>query len=178
MHRIAIGQTDLSGDDFGSIFAHAVEGTHRASPLGIADVIWGECAWSVKTVKTRKPLKATKVRLISGRNAPDYSIGISDPRSNVEKTGKAVLSIWNARVDEALAEYRDLRVVVLIRNVETREFLIFEEEGRRFPPNDFNWEINVRGNFEAKDRTSGTHRFTWQPHGGQFTIIQQVTGSA
>ena len=38
------------------------------------------------------------------------------------------MSIWNARVDEAMREFDDLRIAVLVRNMVTREFLVFEEE--------------------------------------------------
>lgn len=36
VHRIAVGHSDITGNDFGTIFADAIEGTHRESPLGIA----------------------------------------------------------------------------------------------------------------------------------------------
>jgi hypothetical protein len=57
VHRIAVGNTDITGDDFGTIFARAIEGEHRSSPLGIADVVLDNSAWSVKTVKSPTPLK-------------------------------------------------------------------------------------------------------------------------
>ncbi|MCH8309133.1 MAG: hypothetical protein IIB17_01390, partial [Chloroflexi bacterium] len=165
VHRIAVGQSDISGDDFGTIFANAVGGIHRNRPLGIADVILNKGAWSVKTIKSqRDPFTQKTVRLISGRNSPDYSLGISDPHENPERTGRAVLEVWNARVDEALSEHNELRIVVLVRNVETRRFLVFEEEAARYTPTDFSWEYNPRGNLEGRNRVDGTHHFTWQPH--------------
>jgi hypothetical protein len=178
VHRIAIGQTDITGDDFGNIYAEAINGTHRGSPLGIADVLKGRCAWSIKTVKDRKPHEKQKIRLISGRNSPDYSMGISDPRENPTETARAVLHIWNARVNEALEEYNDLRVLVCIRNFESKEFLIFEEEAGRFSPADFRWQFNDRGNLEGFDIAHDEHTFTWQPHGSQFTIIRKVPAHA
>ena len=129
VHRLAIGLGDITGDDFGTIFAKAIGGVHRTRPVGIADVQWDGCAWSVKTVKSSKPFEVRRaIRLISGRNSPDYSLGITDPHVDPMATGRAVLSIWNARVEEAMDEHDDLRVVVLVRNIETREFVLFEEE--------------------------------------------------
>ena len=177
VHRLAIGRDDIL-TDVEMIFAEAVGGEHRSSPLGVADVVVGRCAWSVKTIKQPRPFNCQHVRLISGRNSPDYSVGISDPREDIQKTGDAVISIWNARVDEAMDEYGDLRVVVLVRNVATKEFVIFEEEATRFSPGDFLWTVNKRNNFEGRNISDGTHRFTWQPHGGQFTILRRVPGSA
>ena len=31
-------------------------------------------------------------------------------------------------------------------------------------------------NLVAHEKTSGEHRFTWQPHGSQFTIVETVPG--
>ncbi|MDO8751921.1 MAG: hypothetical protein Q7K03_12390 [Dehalococcoidia bacterium] len=178
VHRLAIGHGDLTGDDFGTIFAQAIKGEHRGKPLGIADVVLNGCAWSIKTVKSSRPFEQKTARLISGRNSPDYSLNIPDPHVNPENTGRAVLSIWNARVNEALGEHDDLRIVVMVRNLETKEFLIFEEEAQRFTPTDFTWVFNKRGNLEGFNRTDGSHHFTWQPHGAQFTVLRPVPGSA
>ena len=177
IHRIAVGNADISGDDFGMIFASAVGGEDRSSPLGIADVVANECAWSVKTVKSEKPFNQARVRLISGRNSPNYSLDISDPLADISKTGGAVLSIWNARVNESLSEFKELRVVVFIRNLASRQFAIFEQEAVRFTPTDYRWETNKRGNLEGFSIEDDTHRFTWQPHGSQFTIVRQVPPS-
>lgn len=179
VHRLAIGHADITGDDFGTIFANSIEGTHLSSPLGVADVVKDNAAWSVKTVKVKNnPHETAKVRLISGRNSPDYSMGISDPRKDPAATGRAVLSIWNARVNEALDNYDDLRVLVLVRNFPVRQFMVFEEEAARFTHSDYMWDFNKQGNLEAHDVATGLHRFTWQPHGSQFTIIRHVPAHA
>jgi len=178
VHRLAVGHADISGDDFGGIFAEAVGGEHRSSTLGVADVVWNGCAWSVKTIKHDKPFKAKALRVISGRNSPDYSLGISDPRANIQDTGRAVLSIWNSRVNEALGEHEDLRVVVMVRNIAAREFVLFEDEAKRFTPGNYRWQVNERGNFEGYDIAANERCFTWQPHGAQFTIHRTVPASA
>jgi len=178
VHRIAIGHADITGDDFGTIFGNSIDGIHRQSPLGVADVCKENCAWSVKTVKAQHPHRQTRVRLISGRNSPDYSMGISDPRKDPTDTGRAVLSIWNARVNEALDEFDDLRVFVCVRNFAERKFLLFEEEAGRFSHADYTWGFNGRGNLEGHDMAHGEHCFTWQPHGSQFTIIRNIPAHA
>lgn len=174
VHRLAVGQTNITGDDFGNIFARAIEGQHKGSPLGIADVVWHDCAWSVKTVQHTRPFNATALRFISGRNSPDYSLSISNPRANIHDTGRAVLSIWNSRVDEALKQYNDLRFTTLVRNMKTCEFLLFEEESKRYIADNYRWEENQRGNFDGYDIKTDTRCFTWQPHGAQFTIHRTV----
>lgn len=180
VHRLVVGHADITGDDFGTIFAEAVQGDHRQSPLGVADVVWNGCAWSVKTVKVSSPLEKVgqSVRLISGRNSPDYSMGISDPRKDPEATGKAVLSIWNQRVAQAMEQSDDVRVMVLCRNMQTKQFLLFEESCLRFPAGEYAWQFNDQDNLEGHRKTDKVHCFTWQPHGSQFTVIRTVPGSA
>ena len=39
VHRLAVGHADITGDDFGGIFASAIGGQHKGKPLGIADFI-------------------------------------------------------------------------------------------------------------------------------------------
>ena len=128
VHRLAVGHADISGDDFAGIFAHAISGEHRAKPLGVTDVIWNGCSWSAKTVYSAKPFTHKQVRLITGRNSPDYSSGISDPRANLTLTGEAVLNVWNERVSQSLNQHNDLRVVVFIRNTEKMDMIVGRAE--------------------------------------------------
>lgn len=178
VHRFAVGMADITGDDFGGIFAEAIGGEHRDTPLGIADVVWESCAWSIKTVKHKNPFKAGKIRVISGRNSPAYSFDMGDPFADVNETGEAVLSIWNERVNIARDEYDDLRMAVLIRDPNTKRYAIFEDEVKRFAVTEYVWALNKRKNLEGYSRLTGEHVFTWQPHGSQFTIIKPVSASA
>lgn len=179
VHRLAVGNADIKGDDFGEIFANAVSGVHRMKPLGVTDVVWDGCSWSVKTVHNGKPFVAKKVRLISGRNSPDFSYGIENPREDVQKTGDAVLKIWNRRIDQSMNEHDDLRIVVLIRNINTLEFTLFEYEPTRYIPADYEWRVSKGGTtFWAYKKTTGEHSFVWQTHGAQFTVIKPIPGSA
>ncbi len=75
-------------------------------------------------------------------------------------------------------EYNDLRIMVLIRNISKREFVLFEEEAQRFIPQEYKWRLNDRNNLEGFEEGTEAHRFTWQPHGSQFTIIREVPTSA
>ncbi len=176
--RLATGRSDISGDEFSQIFANAIDATDYATPLGLADAGLGDTGWSVKTVKSPVPRSTKNVRLISGRNSPDYSFGISDPRADLSATGRAVLAIWNSRLNAARIKHSDIRIVVLIRNIENRSFVIFEDEIHRFIDSDYAWHVNNRNNFEGWRKTDNKHFFTWQPHGGQFTIKREVPGSA
>jgi len=173
-----VGHADITGDDFAGIFADTISGEHRLRPLGVTDVTWDECSWSAKTIKSSKPFTQKTARLISGRNSPAFSYGIDNPHDNIADTGRAILEIWNERVNQSFDEFSDLRIVVFIRNIDTLEFTLFEYEAPRYTPSNYIWEVNKRNNFEGKEETTNKHVFTWQPHGSQFTIIKDVPGSA
>ena len=177
VHRLAVGHTNITGDDFGDIFANAIGGHHKNKPLGIADVEWNGCAWSCKTVQATKPFTKPSIRAISGRNNIRYSCNIHDVFADIQASGRAVLEIWNARVNEALSTHDDLRILVFVRNFSSLEFTIFEQEAVRFIPNEYTWTRNDEDNLEAHD-SSGVHRFTWQTEGKQFTIIHHIPAHA
>jgi len=178
IYSFACGKANISGEDWGDIFAKSIDGVHLSSPVGLADVVVDGQSWSVKSVQNNNPHSCKELRVISGRNSPDYSYGIQNPHENIQETGKAVIGIWNERVNIALDQFDFLRTAILVRNVNSLEFTLFEEETRKYVANEYEWKINKRGNFEGFDKTTGKHKFTWQPHGAQFTIKYSVPSSA
>ena len=179
IYMLCGGYTDLSGDDWGNVFAEAIGGEHLQSPVGIADVVFDKMAWSMKTVKKVDPHKAMgSIRLISGRCSPDYSYGISDPHEDIQKTGRAVLNIWNERINIAQDYYNPLRTSILVRSNDLLSFTLFEEENTRFVVSNFRWEENSNGNLIGISIETGETCFTWQPHGSQFTIHSKVPQNA
>jgi hypothetical protein len=178
VYSFAIGKADISGEDWGDIFAKSIDADHLSKPVGLADVVKEGLSWSVKSVKNSKPHSCSGIRIISGRNSPDYSYGIQNPHDDPQATGTAVLGIWNERVNIALDNFDRLRSAILIRNFDTFDFTLFEDETSRFATNEYRWEVNKNGNLEGYNRTSNDHKFTWQPHGSQFTIMHVVPASA
>lgn len=177
-YLLCTGRKDITGTDWGEAFAEAIGGKHLDSPIGIADVIKDKMAWSMKTVKNSNPSKARSVRLISGRCSPDYSYGITDPHKDIQETGRAVLGIWNERVNIAQDNYNPVRTTVLIRSNDMLEYCLFEEENHRFRTSDYVWDVNTNGNLIGKNIETGEPCFTWQPHGSQFTIHTKVPQNA
>ena len=180
-----MGEKDISGDVFGDLLAYAVDGDHLSRPEGVVDVVRNGCAWSAKTIKKPNPHEAVgnRVPLISGRTSPDFSFDVADPRADIQATGKRVISIWNSRVNESRDEYDDLRFMGLVRNMETQEFLLFEEEIIRLSAGNYEWREyqhgpNTNVNLWAYDRTTDENELRWQPHGAQLTIMRMVPGSA
>ena len=179
VYMLCVGRHDITGDDWGNVFAQAIGGKHLQSPVGIADVVFEKMAWSMKTVKSTKPFKTeASVRLISGRCSPDYSYGINDPHEDIEKTGRAVLGIWNERVNIAYDYYNPVRTNILIRSNDMLSFAMFEEENHRYAASAYHWEENRNGNLIGIDNETGETCFTWQPHGSQFTIHTRVPQNA
>lgn len=176
VYLLATGRTDMTGDEWGDGFAYAIGGTHLSSPLGIADVVYGQQAWSCKTVKNNHPFNARNIRLISGRNNVNYSYGITDAFDNIQDTGQKVLAIWNRRVQIALDHFNPIRTIVIVRSPDLREFTIFEEQCVMYASNQYQWEQNRNDNFIGKlgEQTC----FTWQPDGSQFTIHTNVPANA
>lgn len=174
VYLLYIGRKDISGDDWGDAFADAIGGVHLDSPVGIADVVYGRSCWSMKTVKSTKPFEATNIRLISGRCSPDYSYGITDPHEDIQRTGEAVLNIWNERVNIAHDHYNQVRTSICYN---LSSYVLFEEDTGRFRTTDYHWEVNNNGNLIGLDRHD-IQCFTWQPHGSQFTIHTPVPQEA
>jgi len=179
VYLLCVGYNDLPGDEWGNVFAEAIDGTHLQSPVGIADVTFDKMAWSMKTVKSKNPHKSNaSIRLISGRCSPDYSYGISDPHKDIEATGRAVLNIWNERVNIAQDYYNPLRTSILVRSEDLLSYTLFEEENHRYVASSYRWEENKNGNLIGIDIETGETRFTWQPHGSQFTIHTNIPKNA
>ena len=179
VYMLCVGYKDLTGDDWGNVFAACINGEHLQSPVGIADVVYKKMAWSMKTVKLADPHRLNaKIRLISGRCSPDYSYGITDPHEDIQKTGHAVLNIWNERINIAHDYYNPLRTSILVRSNDLLSYCIFEEENHRFVTNQYSWEENKNGNLIGFDIKTGEHCFTWQPHGSQFTIHTNIPTNA
>lgn len=174
IYWLSTGLEDISGDLFADIFASAADGEHLKSPEGLVDVCWKQCGWSVKTVQHKDPLDAVgkSVRIIAGRNSPKFSKDIDNPMADPQETGKAVLEIWNERVKQSKARYSTTRRIVMLRNMQKLQFALYETELVQFSIRNYQWKFNRRSNLEGFEKASpSNHVFTWQPHGAQFTII-------
>lgn len=165
----------LDGSDWEEIFARLIGGRWKPSNVGLDDVLLEQTAWSAKTVKVTTPSTAKRIRLISGRNSPTYSYDADEIRKTDPKDiGEMVLGIWNERVSSVRAKYNDLRTVVLVKSDDLLELAAFEFDTELYMPDQYNWYWNKNRNLEGTDKRDGCHRFTWQPHGSQFTIIEDI----
>lgn len=169
------GKAVLEGEEWESIFATCIGAIWKPSNVGLDDVILGNTAWGAKTVKATNPSSTKKVRLISGRNSPVYSFGETiDVHADPNSVGISVLEIWNERVSAVREKFQNLRTVVLVKSNDLSEVVVFEFDTIRYDPELFTWEWNKNGNLLGIEKSTNEHRFTWQPHGSQFTIIEDV----
>ena len=169
------GKPILEGSEFESIFAICIGAEWKPSNVGLDDIMLGHTAWGAKTVKATNPSTQKKVRLISGRNSPIYSFGETiDTHHDPNEVGQSVLEIWNERVSAVREKFQNLRTVVLVKSNDLTEVVIFEFDTIRYDPELFVWEWNKNGNLRGVEKSTTEHRFTWQPHGSQFTIIEEI----
>lgn len=167
----------LEGDEWEQIFANCVGAQWKPSNVGLDDVVLDNCCWSAKTVKSSMANIGlqSKVRLISGRNSPTYSFGEDKiTEAEPDHIGHLVLDIWNERVSGIRQYFKFARTVVLVKGSDYSEYLIFETDTVRYDPEQYYFKWNSRGNLEGYSKDSHTHTFTWQPHGSQFTIIEEI----
>ena len=85
-----------------------------------------------------------------------------------------VLDIWNERVSAVRQIFKFVRTVVLVKAKDFSEYLIFELDTVRYDPELYYFKWNKRNNLEGYDRATNMHKFTWQPSGSQFTIIEEI----
>jgi len=169
------GKPELEGSEWENIFANCIGAEWKPSNVGLDDVILGNTAWGAKTVKSANPSEQKKVRLISGRNSPTYSFGESiNINANPDTIGGLVLDIWNERVSAIREKFKHVRTVVLIKSNDLLEVCIFEFDTVRYDNELYYWEWNKNNNLEGIERRTNEHKFTWQPHGSQFTIIEEI----
>lgn len=175
------GRPDLQGDEWEQIFAKCVGADWKPSNVGLDDVTMGNTAWGAKTVKsTIKDFKKLKqIRLISGRNSPVYSYGGTiDTNADPNVIGEQVLEIWNERVSAIREKFKHLRTVVLVKSNDLSQVAVFEFDTVRYDSDLYEFIWNKNGNLEGYDKDaehkSANKRFTWQPHGSQFTITETV----
>lgn len=169
------GKPELEGSEWENIFANCIGAEWKPSNVGLDDVVMGNTAWGAKTVKATKPSTQKKVRLISGRNSPNYSFGErSDQKADPTLIGKLVLEIWNERVSAIREKHKHVRTVVLLKSNDLSEVVVFEFETIRYDYELYTWEWNKNNNLVGTHKKTGEHTFTWQPHGSQFTITEEV----
>lgn len=176
IYRLAVKSTpSIEGEEWEEIFANCIGAEWKPSNIGLDDVVLGSCAWGAKTVKASNPSIQKNVRLISGRNSPVYSFDDKDYiNHDPNKIGEMILSIWNERVSSIREKYKHLRTIVLLKSQSLEEVVVFEFDTIRYDPELYSWKWNSNKNLEGYENKGKNHVFTWQPHGSQFTIIENI----
>jgi hypothetical protein len=167
----------LEGNEWEQIFATCVGAEWKPSNVGLDDVVLDNCCWGAKTVFSGvKDIESQKVvRLICGRNSPTYSYGVDKITSaDPNEIGKLVLEIWNERVSAVRQIYKFVRTVVLVKSKDYLDYLVFEVDTVRYDPELYYFKWNPKMNLEGYDKATNQHRFTWQPSGSQFTILENI----
>ena len=171
------GRPSLEGSEWERIFAGSIGAAWKPSNVGLDDVVLGNTAWGAKTVKSsiKDFTNISKIRLISGRNSPVFSYGDTvDTDHDPDEVGEKVIDIYNNRVTAIRSRYENLRTVVLIKSNDLSQVAVYEFDTVMYVPQAFSFKWNSRNNLEGFDKITGEKKFTWQPHGSQFTIHEQI----
>ena len=169
------GTPRLEGSDWEEVFARIIGANWKPSNVGLDDIVFQQTAWGAKTVKNKKPSTVSKIRLISGRNSPIYSFGDKEiGEVDPDQLGEKILSIWNERVASVRKQFKHVRTVVLVKSDDLLELAVFEFDTTPYKEDLYWWQWNENSNLEGYLKNSNQHTFTWQPHGSQFTIIEDV----
>ena len=168
-------EAGIEGDDWEQIFARCIGARWAKSNIGLDDVFLGQTAWGAKTVQNASPFDVKHVRLICGRNSPEYSYNIKNVHAlEPDRLGELILNIWNGRVTDVRRRFATTRTVVLLKGKHLGTVAVYEEKAERFVVEDYYWQWNERNNLEGYEKSTDVHRFTWQPHGSQFTVVSDV----
>lgn len=177
VYLMATKQTmSLEGNEWEQIFAECIGADWKPSNVGLDDVVLGNCCWGAKTLFVTGDIeRQEKVRLISGRNSLTFSYGVDKVTSEAPGSiGKLVLEIWNERVSAVRQVYKFVRTVVLVKSKDYQDYLLFEFDTIRYDAELYYFKWNSRGNLEGYEKSTDEHKFTWQPSGSQFTIIEKI----
>lgn len=166
--------SEVSESTWAKIFADSVEADYQPWNFGLGDFVSTNAAWNVKTVWVGNPVSHQTVNLPFGKIYPQALLSLYHNDIDPQLIGEQVLQIWNERVNAVRARFADLRTVVLLKSRDLTRLAIFEFETTFYPPEQYFWQENEEGNLEGLERTTRFHKFTWQPHGSQFTIIEPV----
>jgi hypothetical protein len=170
------GQTDIEGKEWEAIFSKAIDAEWTPSNVGLDDIRKGNTAWGAKSVLNPSPSKASKIRLISGRNdlINSYNYNVQ-PGKLPNEHGEKVLGIYNARVSAIREKFQHVRTIVLIRSKNLLECVIYEIETIRYDPELYYWEwAKTKKNLYGYNKITNEQKFTWQSGGQQFTIFETV----
>ena len=175
--RISLGLADTVEGDRASIWAQAVGGERRSDPLVLATVEVDDSAWCIQYVSEHDPFSLTQARILLGYISL-YKLGKMDPYEDPTSTARAILAAWNQEVNAARGEYSDLRLAVLVSNLGTREFVLFEEEVHRLSWGDYEWRFQDNHSLEGFERATGLRCFSWDPVSTEFLWTRQIPISA
>lgn len=157
--------------DFAMFLAKHFEGAKIVWTEDGVGVAWNNCFLKTIVRKIRCPHQVRHV---------DQTYCINDVaipnigRSDENTLGAMVLGIWNARITDVRKKFSTTRTVVLAKGEDLSTVSVFEDEALKFLPEEYEWEWNQKGNLEGYLKGTDVKKFTWQPHGSQFTVTTNV----
>ena len=118
-----------------------------------------------------------EIHHVSLANALSLSAGFyellrkGEPDSN--KLGAMLLEAWNKSLS-VVRGFDEERFSVLFVGMDSPCAVFFEVPIVPFEPSEYAWDWNEDDGLDGYVKRTGGQRFTWQPHGSQFTITTVI----
>ena len=87
--------------------------------------------------------------------------------------GNAVIRNWNSRVEIVKKTKPDFRISVLLRDMTTNTFQLYEEPIKIYDINDIEWTEQESGVLWGINKNDGKKWLTWGKGGGHFKVVHK-----
>ena len=103
----------------------------------------------------------------------DYDKAVGECAADPNSLGAMILEAWNKSLT-IVCGFDEERFSVLFAGMDSPCAVFFEVPIVSFEPSEYVWEWNEDGGLDGYEKETDVQRFTWQPHGSQFTVISRV----
>jgi hypothetical protein len=103
----------------------------------------------------------------------DYDKAGGECVADPNRLGAMILEAWNKSLT-IVCGFDEERFSVLFAGKDSSSAVFFEVPIIPFEPSEYDWDWNEDDGLDGYVKGTGVQRFSWQPHGSQFTVISRV----
>ena len=103
----------------------------------------------------------------------DFDKAVSECAADPSKLGAMILGAWNKSLS-IICGFDEERFSVLFAGMDSPCAVFFEVPIIPFEFSEYDWDWNEDDGLDGYVKGTGVQRFTWQPHGSQFTITTAI----
>ncbi len=158
------GRLELDNEEW----ARTLERATRSESSGRAILRRARC------FRVWHPFATRHVSLTNTLHLPvDFDKAVSECAADPNKLGAMILETWNKSLS-VVRGFDEERFSVLFAGKDSSSAVFFEVPIVSFEPSEYVWEWNEDEGLDGYEKGTDVQRFTWQPHGSQFTVISRV----